>query len=212
MRRAGPAGATNDSGVMGMMRFIQGEWKFFIILALLLAAAGLVYYEYRQFMAAYKPPAVTDKPGTVIVNTSGEKGQAGEPQVVYIQGANTHTKEVVYVPKETDPKTGVTEKTDVQFEKKAGKIYVKVNGKDFEVPADVQESTKFEKGKLVVTEQTEMRINLTTPKPAVNLGVGWSKNGAAATLNGPLYKNVSWWVYGDRQTMAGGIQFPIMNK
>jgi len=80
------------------------------------------------------------------------------------------------------------------------------------VPADVKEDTKFENGKLVVTEQTEMRINLTTPKPAVNLGVGWGNQGPAAQINGPLYKNVSWWVYGDPKSVAGGVQFPIMKK
>lgn len=196
-----------------MMRVIKAEWKYFLTLVLIVVVAGVAYYEYKQFIANYKPAQIgSEKPPTVIVNTSGEKGKPSDPQVVYIQGQNTHTKEVVYVAKEIDPKTGVIEKTDVEFEKKQGKIYVKVNGKDFEVPANIEESTKFEKGKLVVNEQTEMRINLTTPKPAVNMGLGWSKRGLAAELNGPLYKNVSWWVYGDKETVAGGLQFPIMNR
>ncbi|QJW47402.1 hypothetical protein HA075_17410 [bacterium BFN5] len=42
------------------------------------------------------------------------------------------------------------------------------------------------------------------------LDVGWSKEGPAAQLNGPLFKNVSWWVYGDKSNVAGGVQFPIM--
>jgi len=44
----------------------------------------------------------------------------------------------------------------------------------------------------------------------MNLGVGWGINGLAAQMNGPLYKNVSWWAYGDKKTATGGIQFPIM--
>jgi hypothetical protein len=197
---------------MTVMRVIQQEWKYFLSLLLILLIFSVAYYEYKQFVSNKALQTSNEKQPTVIVNTSGEKGKASDPQVVYIQGQSSVTKEVVYVPKETDAKTGVTEKTDVQFEKKQGKIYVKVNGKEFEVPAEVKEDTKFENGKLVVTEQTEMRINLTTPKPAVNLGLGWSSHGPAAEINGPLYKNVSWWVFGDQKTIAGGVQFPIMNK
>lgn len=188
-----------------MFRFVKQEWKFFIILVLILAVLGIAYYEYKQYKSA--SPAAAP---TININTAGEKSKSGEAQVVYVQGSSSHTKEIVYVPKEIDPQTGQIEKTDVQFERKQGKIYVKVNGKDFEVPAEVKENVEFENGKLVVTEQTEMRVNITAPKPSFNLGIGWSKEGPAAELNGPLYKNVSWWVYGDKRTVAGGLQFPIM--
>lgn len=191
-----------------MVRFIQQEWKFFIILLLVVAALGVTYYEYKQYKATNQAQALQTP--NITINTAGEKSKAGEPQVVYVQGASTNTKEIVYVPKEIDPTTGQLEKTDVQFTRQQGKVYVKVNGKDFEVPAEVKEDARFDKGKLVITEQTEMRVNITAPKPSFNLGVGWSKEGPAAELNGPLYKNVSWWVYGDKRTVAGGVQFPIM--
>lgn len=190
------------------MRFMQLEWKFFVILFVIVAALGIGYYEYKQYKASNQPQVLSTP--NITINTSGDKSKPGESQVVYLQGASTHTQEIVYVPKEVDPKTGQTEKTDVQFERQQGKVYVKVNGKEFEVPADVKEDTKFEKGKLVITEQTEMRVNITAPKPAFNLGLGWSKEGPAAQLNGPLYKSVSWWVYGDKKNVAGGLQFPIM--
>ena len=186
-----------------MLRFVQMEWKFFVILLIIISALGIGYYEYKQYKAEHQSVTQLPQPN-ITINTAGEKSKPGETQVVYVQGQNTNTKEIVYVPKETD------EKTDVQFETKQGKIYVKVNGKDFEVPVDVKENTKFEKGKLVVTDQSEMRINITTPKPSLNVGLGWSKQGPAAQVNGPLFKNVSWWVYGDKQTVAGGLQFPIM--
>lgn len=190
-----------------MIEFFQREWKFFVVLLVCLAVLGLGYAEYRHYLAAYAPPP--PPPPTINISTSGQPPKPGEPQVVYVQGTSQNTREIVYVPKEIDPATGEKEKTDVQFEKKQGKVYVKVNGKDFEVPADVQENAKFENGKLVVTEETQMRLNITTPKPAVNLGLGWSLNGPAMQINGPLYKNVSWWVYGDKKTVAGGLQFPI---
>jgi len=192
-----------------MLRFVQTEWKFFLILVMIVSVLGVCYYEYKQYKAEHQPAQQVSQPN-ITINTTGEQSKPGEAQVVYVQGQNTTTKEIVYVPKETDVKTGSIEKTDVQFETKQGKIYVKINGKDFEVPVDVKENTKFENGKLVVTDQSEMRINITTPKPTVNLGLGWSKEGPAAQINGPLFKNVSWWAYGDKKTVAGGLQFPIM--
>ncbi|MBP2627920.1 MAG: hypothetical protein H6Q68_2631 [Firmicutes bacterium] len=192
-----------------MLRFVQIEWKFFVILLIIISVLGVSYYEYKQYKAEHQPVQQLSQPN-ITINTAGEKSKPGETQVVYVQGQNTQTKEIVYVPKEVDAATGSLEKTDVQFEKIQGKIYVKVNGKDFEVPVDVKENTKFENGKLVVTEKSEMRIDITAPKPAFNLGLGWSREGAAAQINGPLYKNVSWWVYGDKKTVAGGLQFPIM--
>lgn len=187
--------------------FIRNNWKLIVGLALVLAFLFLAWGEYQDWKQHSRSQSTTP---VINVNTAGEASKPGETQVVYVQGQNNHTKEIVYVPKETNPATGDKEKTDVQFDKRQGKIYVKINGKEFEIPAEVTENTKFENGKLVVTEQTEMRINLTTPKPAMNLGVGWGINGPAAQINGPLYKNVSWWVYGDQKTAAGGIQFPIM--
>ena len=175
-----------------------------IILITLLAVAVIFAWNYFKKHDPVQPgPQIS-------INTDGKTSKPGEPQIVYLKGDDTHTKEIVYVPKEIDPNTGQTEKTDVQFERRENKVYVVVNGKPFEVPIDVKEDAKFEKGKLVITEKTEMRVNITAPKPAFNAGLGWSMNGPAAQLNGPLYKNVSWWVYGDQKTAAGGIQFPVM--
>lgn len=189
------------------MSFLQREWKFIAGTLLLLVAFGTAYYEYKQFVANYKQqPAQTPM---VTVNTSGQASKPGETQVVYVKGDSTHTKEIVYVPKEIDPKTNQPEKTDVQFDRRDSKVYVVVNGKEFEVPVDVKEDAKFEKGKLVITEQSEMRVNITAPKPAFNAGLGWSNNGPAIQLNGPLVKNTSWWLFGDKNTFAGGVQFPI---
>jgi len=191
-----------------MWRFVQTEWKFFVMLFIIISVLGVCYYECKQYLE-HQPVQQLTQPNLTI-NTTGEMSKPGETQIVYVQGQNTSTREIVYVPKAIDAITGIVEKTDVQFESKQGKIYIKVNGKEVEVPADVQETTKFEKGKLVVTEKSEMRINITAPKPAFNLGVGWSKDGAAAQINGPLFKNVSGWVYGDKKTVAGGLQFPIV--
>lgn len=193
-----------------MWRFVQSEWKFIVILLVCIGVLGVGYYEYKVYRDKAEHQTAVQWTQPITMNTVGEKSKPGETQLVYVQGQNTSTKEIVYVPKEMDAKTGIVEKTDVQFENKQGKIYVKVNGKEFEVPADVKETTKLENGKLVVTQHSEMHINITTPKPALHLGLGWSKEGLAAQVNGPLYKNVSWWTYGDKKTVAAGLQFPIM--
>jgi hypothetical protein len=192
-----------------MLRFLKLEWKYFVTLAIVVVALGLGFYEFHQWRQTQQTPPSQPQP-SITINTAGEKGKPQDPQVVYIQGQNKEVREIVYVPKEIDPQTGEKERTDVEFKKQAGKVYVKVNGKEYEVPAEVQEEAKFENGKLVVTEKTEMRINITAPKPAFNLGLGASNNGMAIQANGPIYKSVSWWAYGDRRTVAGGIQIPIM--
>ena len=193
-----------------VITFAKEHWKHIVGLALALALLIFAYNEYQQWKEHILEQAQKDTLPVVSVNTAGQQSKPGETQVVYLQGQNSHTKEIVYMPKEVNPATGQKEKTDVQFEKKDNDIYVKVNGKEFEVPTLGNEGIKFENGKLVVTEQTEMHVNITAPKPYLNLGLGWSTNGPAASLNGPLYKNVSWWVYGDQKNAAGGIQFPIM--
>ncbi|MDR7867882.1 MAG: hypothetical protein RIN56_13835 [Sporomusaceae bacterium] len=189
------------------MAFIAREWKFLLIVSILIAALGTGWHEWRLWRDGR---GITAAGPQLNVSTDGKPSQPGEPQVVFVQGQGTHTREIVYVPKESDPATGEKEKTDVQFDRRQGKIFVKVNGKDYEIPAEVQESTKFEKGKLVITEETQMRVNITAPKPRFNLGLGMSVHGPAAIVSGPLKGSMSWWLYGDRKTIAGGIQIPIM--
>jgi hypothetical protein len=191
-----------------MKEFLQREWKYFVGLAVVMILLVFSYFEYWQWKQHIM--SRQDIQPSVSVTTSGESSKPGETQVVYLQGQNTNTKEIIYVPKEIDPVTGQQEQTDVQLDTKNKNVYVKVNGRDFEVPADVQENSKFENGKLVITEDTQMRLNITSPKPSFNLGLGWAKDSPALQLNGPLYKNASWWVYGDKKTAAGGVQFPIM--
>lgn len=130
-----------------------------------------------------------------------EKG--GEPMQVYttLEGK----KEIAYVPKDTG------EKTDVQIDAAKPTVTVKVNGKETEFAALTDEKQKFEKGKLVITEDTQLRLEIKTPpQPRYSLGVGWGKNGAAVTVGGRLGGGPGgWWLYGDRRTMAGGLTVPV---
>ncbi|VBB08160.1 Hypothetical protein LUCI_3425 [Lucifera butyrica] len=185
-------------------------------LALVLALLVFGYREYQQWKQHILEQAQKSTAPAINVTTTGAPAKEDDLKTVYIQGQNTVTHEIVYVPKEimtvqqpNGTAKQVQEKADVQFDNRQGKIYVKVNGKDYEVPDNVQENTKFENGKLVITDQSEMHINVTTPKPIMNAGVGWSRNGSALELSGPLTGSISWWAYGDKKTITGGIQFPI---
>ena len=200
----------NPQGKTTIRQFIQKEWKYMIGLALVLALLVFGYVEYQQWKQHIINQSQKDTRPVMNVTTTGAAAKPDDLKTVYLQGQNTHTKEIVYVSKEVDPKTNQPEKTDIQFERKNSKVYVKVNGKEFEIPTDVKEDAKFENGKLVITEETEMRINVVTPKPVMTLGLGYGRNGTAVKVSGPLSGAVGWWIYGDKQTVAGGLQFPIL--
>lgn len=170
-----------------------------VLVLLLVMANGYLLWELKGL----RQSAATSAP-VVNVGTDGKVSGSKEPQVVYIQGQSTHTKEIVYAPKTAG------EPTDVEVNRSRGFVYVKVNGVLHQIPVDVKEGATFEKGKLVITEESTVKLNITAPKPLLNLGVGWSVHGPAAQINGPLAKNVSWWVYGDPKTLAGGLQMPLL--
>lgn len=100
------------------------------------------------------------------INLDGALASDKQPQVIYLQGKNTTTREVVYLPKEVDPATGRKEKTDVELNTQEKAVFVKINGKEHEVPIDIKESSKMESGKLVVTDTSRADINITGPDPA----------------------------------------------
>lgn len=114
-------------------------------------------------------------------------------------------KVIAYVPKEEG------ERTDVQVDAAKPKVTVRVNGREAEFAALTDEKQKFEKGKLVITEDTQLRLEIKTPpRPRYSLGVGWGTNGAALTVGGRLGGGpAGWWLYGDRRTLAGGLIVPV---
>ncbi len=134
--------------------------------------------------------------------TETETGKVME--TLQVAGALEGRKEIMYVPKEEG------ERTDVQIEAAKPKVTVKVNGKETVFAALTEEKQKFEKGKLVITEDTQLRLEIKTPpRPRYNVGVGWGTNGVALTIGGRLGGGpAGWWLYGDRRTLAGGLTVP----
>lgn len=111
--------------------------------------------------------------------------------------------ELAYVPKETviykdvaGREVTATEKTDIQLEIRPPTVYVKYNGKDYQMPGAVGETSKFEKGKLVgevstsavldVTELVEKEIS--RRKKHFALG-GYATNKGLAVSAGYINKN-----------------------
>lgn len=126
--------------------------------------------------------------------------------VVQVGTSLEDKKEITYVAKEPG------EKTDVEIKSAPPKVVVSVNGKETQFETLPSESQKFDKGKLVVTEETKLTLDIKTPPPPkLSIGLGWSNHGPAALLGGRLDSggHANWWLYGDRKTVSGGIQVPI---
>lgn len=112
-------------------------------------AAGLWFYLYQKSPDSIKPP----EPPT--------------SESVAVQHKTTNTTTYQYVPKVTpqDP--------DVEVLSKPKPITVAINGVKHEIPTDtVKEEHKLDNGKLVVTEEREVKLNLTIPEqPKLKKGV-----------------------------------------
>jgi hypothetical protein len=101
---------------------------------------------------------------------NGEKAlQAEKDKPPKIQTETKTVTQVAYVPKETviyrDAATGQEtsglEKTDVQLDVKPPSVYMRYNGKDFEMSGLTGETSKFEKGKLTGEVSTAATIDVT---------------------------------------------------
>ncbi len=132
-----------------------------------------------------------------------EKETAAGP--IQVQAALVDKTEIVYVPKEAG------ERTDVQVDTAKPTVTVKVNGKETEFAMLTEEKQKFAKGKLVITEDTQLKLEIKTPpQPRYTIGVGWGTNGPALTAGGRLGSGpAGWWLYGDRKTAAVGLTVPL---
>lgn len=126
------------------------------------------------------------------------------PEATKVDATLTGEKEIVYVEKVAG------EKTDVQIDAGQPKVTVSVNGQEKQFQLTTTEKQKFDKGKLVITEETQLRLDIKTHQPRFSIGVGWSTHGPALTVGGRLDGGLAgWWLYGDRRTLAGGVQIPL---
>lgn len=104
-----------------------------------------------------------------LINGSEKALQAEKDKPPKIQTETKTVTQVAYVPKETvvyrDAATGKEtaglEKTDVQLDVKPPSVYMRYNGKDFEMSGINGETSKFEKGKLTGEVSTATTIDVT---------------------------------------------------
>ena len=73
--------------------------------------------------------------------------------------------EVQYVTKTIDPKTGEKEKTDVEAVIKQPTVNVLVNGKEQEFKLQQGETQKFENGKIVLNQESTLRLDIKINDP-----------------------------------------------
>jgi len=73
--------------------------------------------------------------------------------------------EVKYVPKEIDPDTGEKEKTDVEANINQPTVNVKVNGMAHDFKLEQKENQKFENGKVVLDQNTTLKLDVKTNDP-----------------------------------------------
>jgi len=125
--------------------------------------------------------------------------------------ATTETKTIIqYVPKIVDTQTGETEKTDLEVAIPKTDFHVKVNGQEQIIAKDDTEKQVLEKNKITLDQKSTATFEVKVPtvdntrKWAV--GIGYSNHGIAGKIDFPIKKPVGGWIYGDRKTIAGGIQ------
>lgn len=130
---------------------IKRAIRIFVSVVLIgVLATGLWFYLYQKPPDTIQPPPVQT---------------TSEPVVVNHKTTNTTTYQ--YVPKVTP------QDADVEVLSKPKPITVAINGVKHEIPTDtVKEEHKLENGKLVVTEEREVKLNLTIPEqPKLKKGV-----------------------------------------
>ena len=129
-----------------------------VVMASLLLNAVFLYKQYK----ADQTPTQVNSPN-IVLDTNGKLTIPTGSQAVKVADKQVVTHEIQYVHKNIDPATGLQEKTDVELNTAKDDVYVKVNGKEHKIQPTVEESQKFENGKLVVEEKRTASIEIDAP-------------------------------------------------
>ena len=149
------------------------------------------------------------------------------PTIIQSEVRTVTDTQIAYVPKEIvvtkyiDKMTGKevakeeVEKNDIQADIGKQEIYVKLNGKEVLFQKKEDEKFVLEKNKISLQQTSKVEFNAKIIPPAVDytkrwgIGIGYSKDGVAGKLDFPIGANnsIGGWVYGDRNTAAGGVEF-----
>ena len=157
-----------------IIRLILKTFGPYIVIGIMLIAqcvTGWQLYKLNQKIdnQAIALHNVTDQ---ITLDTNGKLDSLNNnlsKQIAQVKNTSTHTNTVTYIQKEIDPATGKKEETDVEVNSKPSKITVKVNdGQKYTFDKLPSETSKFEDGKIVMTSQTALDINVTQKKQSTS--------------------------------------------
>lgn len=131
---------------------MSGDIKRIVYSCIIIAFIGIVGFMAYQWVFVKETPKPTP--------TTSPK------QEVQVKQKDTSKTTIAYVPKRN------AQDNDVEITTSHKPIKVSVNGKTHEVKGDVKETHKLDNGKLVVTEERDIELNLKVPEqPRFKKGV-----------------------------------------
>lgn len=157
-----------------IIKLILKKFGPYIVIAIMLVAqcvTGWQLYKLNQKVDS-QAIALSNATNQITLDTNGKLDSLNNTlskQIAQVKNTSTHTNTVTYIEKETDPITGEKEDTDVELKTKPSKITVKVNdGQKYTFDQLPTENYKFENGKIVMTQQTALDINVTQKKQSTS--------------------------------------------
>ena len=146
----------------------------YLVIAIMLIAqciTGWQLYRLNQKIDS-QAIALSDAKNQITLDTNGKLDSLNNTlskQIAQVKNTSTHTNTVTYIEKEIDPVTGEKEDTDIEFKTKPSKITVKVNdGSKYTFDQLPTENYKFENGKILMTQQNSLDINVTQKKQSTS--------------------------------------------
>ena len=146
----------------------------YILIAIMLIAQCVIGWQMYKLNEKIdgQTVALSNVKDQITLDTNGKLDSLNNQlskQIAQVKNTSTHTNTVTYVQKEIDPVTGQKEDTDVELKTQPSKITVKVNdGSKYTFDQQPNEKYKFENGKLLMTQQTSLDINVTQKKPSTS--------------------------------------------
>ncbi len=157
-----------------IIKLILKKFGPYIVIAVMLIAqciTGWQLYKLNQKIDN-QAIALTNVKDQITLDTNGKLDSLNNTlskQIAQVKNTSTHTNTVTYIEKEIDPVTGEKEDTDVELKTKPSKITVKVNdGSKYTFDQLPTENYKFENGKILMTQQTALDINVTQKKQSTS--------------------------------------------
>ena len=156
------------------MLTILKKFGSYIVIAIMLIAQCVIGWQMYKLNQKIDNQAIalSNVKDQITLDTNGKLDSLNNQlskQIAQVKNTSTHTNTVTYVQKEIDPVTGQKEDTDVELKTQPSKITVKVNdGSKYTFDQQPNEKYKFENGKLLMTQQTSLDINVTQKKQSTS--------------------------------------------